>query len=142
VCIWFFHQVPIHFNFLLFPTNQSWKKSWKKSWKDFCNHSVSLLQHIPNAEIRKITKINDALTHAKKLKWNFAGHIQRTTDNRWTKLIENWIPTDGFRNRGHQRKRWQDEIETIGLGRWRQKANDRKLWKKLGAPFVPKWTEL
>ena len=102
---------------------------------------ISLLEHIPNAKIRKITKIKDALLHAKQLKWDFTGHIQRVTDERWTKVIENWIPSDGKRSKGHQKRRWQDELEEIGLGRWREKANSRNEWKKLRATFVQKWTD-
>lgn len=102
---------------------------------------VSRIQHITNEEIRRKTKIKDALVHAKELKWNYAGHVQRLTDDRWTNKIENWIPRDGRRNRGHQLKRWRDEIEEIGMGRWREKANDRMQWKQLRESFVLKWTD-
>jgi hypothetical protein len=101
---------------------------------------LSLLDHVTNERIRKITKIKDALIHAKELKWNYAGHVQRLTDDRWTKKVEIWIPTNGTRSRGHQKKRWQDEIEEIGLGRWREKAQDRKKWNNLRESFVHKWT--
>ena len=92
--------------------------------------------HITNDEIRKRTKFTDALCHAKCLKWDFCGHIQRLTDERWTRTVEKWQPTDAKRNRGRQKKRWKDEIEEIGLGRWREKANERKTWKILRESFV------
>ena len=42
---------------------------------------ISRLDHITNDEIRKRTKIKDLLVHAKMLKWNFSGHVQRISDN-------------------------------------------------------------
>jgi Reverse transcriptase (RNA-dependent DNA polymerase) len=102
---------------------------------------ISRIQHITNEIIRSRTKFKDALLHAKEIKWNFAGHVQRLNDDRWTKLVENWLPVNGKRNRGHQLKRWRDEIEEVGRGRWREKANDRKLWKELRESFVQKWTD-
>lgn len=97
---------------------------------------ISLLQHISNDEIRKKTKIIDVVKKARELKWNWAGHVQRQDDSRWTKFIENWVPIDGKRSRGHQVKRWRDDIEKIGLGRWRIKAKDRETWKHLGETYV------
>jgi hypothetical protein len=52
------------------------------------------------------------------------------TDDRWTRKVENCFPKDGRRKQRHQLKRWRDEVEEVGLGRWREKANDRELWKK------------
>lgn len=64
--------------------------------------------------------------------------LQLKVYGRWTREIENWLPTDGRRKRGHQLKRWRDDIEEVGLGRWRIKANDRNIWKKLGETYVQK----
>ena len=80
---------------------------------------ISRLDHITNVEIRTRTKIKDVLLHAKMLKWNFCGLCQRISDGRWTKKVENWIPQNGKRRCGNQQKRWRDEIEETGLGRWR-----------------------
>lgn len=99
---------------------------------------ISLLQHETNESIRNITKIKDVLEKARELKWDWAGHVQRMPDDRWTKSIENWNPKDGKRNRGHQLKRWRDDIKQVGLGRWRTKAEDRKLWKNLRETYVQK----
>ena len=88
---------------------------------------INKLQHKTNDEVRQRIFFIDALYHAKCLKWDFCGHTQRLTDGRWTKTVENWQPTDGNRNKGRQKKRWRDEIEKIGLGRWRIKAKDRKI---------------
>lgn len=97
---------------------------------------ISLIQHHTNAEIREITKIKDVLIKARELKWDWAGHTQRMEDFRWPKLLINWFPQNSKRKRGHQVKRWSDDIEKIGLGRWREKAQDRKLWKNLRETFV------
>jgi hypothetical protein len=101
---------------------------------------ISKTKHLTNEEIREKSKIKDVLVHAKTLKWNFCGHVQRLSDERWTKIVENWTPIDGKRKRGHQLKRWQDEIEGTGQGRWREKANNRNQWNNLRESFVQQWT--
>jgi Reverse transcriptase (RNA-dependent DNA polymerase) len=99
---------------------------------------ISLREHRTNEEIRNITKFEDVVEKARKLKWDWAGHLQRMNKNRWAKSVENWTPTDGRRNRGHQMKRWKDDIEKVGLGRWREKTNDRMNWKALRETYVQK----
>lgn len=42
--------------------------------------------------LRRLTEVKDVTAFTKQLKWNFAGHIQRLEDNRWTKKIELWVP--------------------------------------------------
>jgi hypothetical protein len=98
----------------------------------------SLYDHITNEELRKMSGIKDVLEKARELKWDFAGHVQRMGDDRWAKKIVNWTPSDGKRSKGHQLKRWSDEIESVGLARWKIKANDRKLWKSMRETFVHK----
>lgn len=98
---------------------------------------ISLLQHQTNENIRKITKFKDVLQKSRELKWDWCGHVQRREiDSRWSKCVENWIPNDGRRKRGHQLKRWNDDIERVGLGRWRQKALNRNEWKLLRETYV------
>ena len=92
-------------------------------------------EHITNAKIRKRSKIIDVLKFSKKMKWKWAGHVQRYTDGRWTKKIETWNP-DGNRKPGRPKVRWKDEIqEEAGLF-WRKKCQDRKKWKKMGDSLV------
>lgn len=97
---------------------------------------ISLMQHRTNELIRTITGIEDVLTRARELKWNFTGLEMRMDTNRLLLLILNWTPQDGSRKRGHQKLRWSDDIENVGLERWREKAQDRKLWNDLIEFFV------
>ena len=42
--------------------------------------------HKTNAWVRDQTKVNDAITTAKRIKWRWAGHLGRMTDERWSQL--------------------------------------------------------
>lgn len=97
---------------------------------------ISLRQHKTNEEIRGITGLKDVLTKARELKWDFAGHVLRMNDTRLPKLVCNWTPLDGKRKSGHQLKRWSDDIEKVGLGRWKEKSQDRTLWLNLRETYV------
>lgn len=99
---------------------------------------ISPWDHVTNEEIRSITKIKDVLEKARELKWDFAGHVQRLHDERWAKRVTNWTPKDGKRKIGHQLKRWSDDIEAVGLGRWKIKANNRIQWKNMRETYVHK----
>ena len=46
------------------------------------------------------------------LNWNWAGHIARITDERWTKIIVNWRPYSK-RPTGRPPYRWRDDITKI-----------------------------
>ncbi|KAI8433669.1 hypothetical protein MSG28_015667 [Choristoneura fumiferana] len=55
---------------------------------------VSLRDRIRNTEIRQRTEC--------KLKWQWAGHIARRTDNRWGREVLEWRPRTGRRTVGWQ----------------------------------------
>ena len=44
--------------------------------------------------VRSQTKVKDILATVQSLKWDWAGHVARRTDDRWTKHILDWIPRD------------------------------------------------
>nr|XP_032521581.1 uncharacterized protein LOC116773234 [Danaus plexippus plexippus] len=48
--------------------------------------NISKIQKMRHTDIRSKTKTKDALNHALKLKWKWAGHVARLQDNRRTKL--------------------------------------------------------
>ena len=50
-----------------------------------CMLRITKKDRMRNTEIRARTKISDIIIRVKKLKWNWAGHIARRQDNRWTK---------------------------------------------------------
>ena len=50
--------------------------------------------------IRTITKVHDIVETVKTLKWQWAGHIARRSDGRWTKAVLEWSPRELQRPRG------------------------------------------
>ena len=61
---------------------------------------VSLRDRIRNEEIRRRTKVTDIARKISNLKWQWAGHIARRTDNRWGKKVLEWRPRTGRRSVG------------------------------------------
>lgn len=101
---------------------------------------VSLRDRIQNREIRRRTGVADAIERITTLKWNWAGHIARASDNRWTKKILEWRPRDeAFRNRGRPPTRWRDDIRRIAPN-WMQIAQNRNEWRRLREAYVQQWT--
>jgi len=67
----------------------------------------------------------------KKLKYNFAGHMVRGFDSKWSKTLTTWVLHTGYRTRGRPVTRWEDEIK-LRIGQaWKQKAKDRSSWRGL-----------
>ena len=85
---------------------------------------ITKRDRIRNEEIRRRTGMKDAVTEAKHLKWKWAGHVIRRPDNRWSHRTTVWLPREGRRSRGRQRKRWRDELPA----NWRRLATDRAKW--------------
>jgi hypothetical protein len=69
------------------------------------------------------------------LKWQWAGHISRRTDNRWGNLVLEWIPRLGKRSVGRPLRR------TAGRS-WMRVAEDRARWRDIGEAYVQQWTAI
>ncbi|CAG9834558.1 unnamed protein product, partial [Diabrotica balteata] len=54
--------------------------------------NVSLRDHITNQLISQISGVQDVIERTTTPKWNWAGHLTRTQDDRWTKRIMEWRP--------------------------------------------------
>ena len=89
--------------------------------------------------IREQTKVRDILVTINNLKWSWAGHLARRTDNRWTTKITQWTPRGHERNRGRQRTRWRDDIEKTERNSY-QLSQDRARWRDLGKAYVQQRT--
>ena len=101
---------------------------------------ISLRDKIQNNEIRRRTGVADVVRRITTLKWNWAGHIARTTDDRWTKKILEWRPRhEAYRNRGRPPTRWTDDIKRIKHN-WMQTAQCREEWHRLREAYVQQWT--
>ena len=49
-----------------------------------------LLDKVPCKKIRETTGVTDAIEFILRMKWKWAGHIGRMTDNRWTTRCTFW----------------------------------------------------
>lgn len=97
---------------------------------------ITLRDKVKATEIRKKTKVTDALHFAQKLKWKWAGHVARYTDRRWTLAVTKWKGPKGTRGRGRPCTRWQDDIKAIAGDNWIEKAKDREIWQSLEEAFT------
>ena len=64
-----------------------------------------------NIWVRERTKLIDIIYTVRKMKWSWAGHINRLKDNRWTSRATTWRPYDRKRRRGRPAKRWRDDLD-------------------------------
>lgn len=101
---------------------------------------VSLRDRIRNEEIRRRTKVTDIAYRVSKLKWQWAGHIARRTDGRWSRRVLEWRPRTGKRSVGRPPARWTDDIVKSAGKHWMRAASDRTRWKSLGEAYVQQWT--
>ncbi|GBP70624.1 Craniofacial development protein 2 [Eumeta japonica] len=92
---------------------------------------IKKLDKIRHTKIRETTKATNALTYAQKLKWKWAGHIARLTDQRWTSRVTRWTGPPGKRRPGRPLSRWEDDIKRTAGTNWRLVAQDRDKWKSL-----------
>jgi hypothetical protein len=89
-----------------------------------------------NEWVREQTGLQDIMIVTRKLKWQWAGHIARVTDNRWTKAITEWIPLDGKRKQARPKLRWDDEIRKCAGTMWMRVARNRVEWKRHEEAFI------
>lgn len=102
---------------------------------------ISLRDRVPNHEIRRRTRVVDAIERITTLKWNWAGHVARLTDNRWTRRILEWRPRrEAYRNRGRPPTRWTDDLKRC-QGNWMQAAQDRDTWRELRETYIQQWIQ-
>ena len=89
--------------------------------------------------IREKTKVRDIMETVSKLKWEWAGHIARRTDNRCTTRITDWTPRGYTRKQGRQKTRWRDDLDSFNK-RWSRIAADRKRWRELRKAYAQQRT--
>uniref|UniRef100_A0A2H1VGL6 SFRICE_021038 n=1 Tax=Spodoptera frugiperda TaxID=7108 RepID=A0A2H1VGL6_SPOFR len=101
---------------------------------------VRLSDRIRNSTLRSKTQIADVGQKAASLKWNWAGHVCRMSDERWAKLTTEWSPLNVNRRRGRPRRRWRDELDAYEKD-WPQKALHRDEWKEGREAFALQWDD-
>lgn len=97
--------------------------------------NIRQVQRICNEEIRRRTNIVDVIQRTKQLKWSWAGHISRTEDQRWTKIITKWTLFDERRPRGRPKKRWVDDLNEYN-NNWYNDAKNRAIWTTMGEAYA------
>ncbi|KAG6451137.1 hypothetical protein O3G_MSEX006933 [Manduca sexta] len=97
---------------------------------------IKIMEKRKSSDIRQITKIIDAEKHAQHLKWNWAGHMARTTDRRWSKQVTMWKGPEGKRSRGRPKDRWVDDIQKTAGANWTELAQDREKWRRLEEAYT------
>ena len=64
-----------------------------------------------NIWVRERTELIDIIYTVRKMKWSWAGHINRFKDDRWTSRVTTWRPYDKKRRQGRPAKRWRDDLD-------------------------------
>jgi len=64
-----------------------------------CMLGITMIDRKTNEWIRAQTKVEDVIKSVKKLKREWAGHIARRTDGKWTTNVLDWIPREKKRPR-------------------------------------------
>ena len=100
---------------------------------------ITLRHRKTNVWIRNQTKLNDIEKTIMKIKWQWAGHLMRRTDDRWSRRLTEWYPRNGSRQRGRPPRRWDQEIPKYC--NWRRIAADRQRWTTLGEGFLQQWSD-
>jgi hypothetical protein len=97
---------------------------------------VSLRDRIRNQVIRQTTKVTDKAHRINMLKWQWAGHISRRTDNCWGKRVLEWRPHLGKRSVGRPEARWSDDLRRTAGRSWMRVAENRARSREIGEAYV------
>lgn len=98
---------------------------WRRSAR------ISRLDHIRNDRIREIMKVEQTIIDTieqKRLIWY--GHLQRMDEDRWPKIVWQWVPQER-RKRGRPPRSWKLDIEESMAARGLQEGDwqDRNYWR-------------
>ncbi|GFS23790.1 endonuclease-reverse transcriptase [Elysia marginata] len=102
---------------------------------------IKIKDKIPCKIIRQQTHIKDVVLFAERQEWNWAGHVARMSDNRWTKRATEWQPRIGKRSRGRQPLRWSDSIAKVKGRLWHREAGDRNRWRLDAEGYILQWMD-
>ena len=101
---------------------------------------ISLRDKIRNQDIRHRTKATDICKRVVQLKWQWASHVCRRNDDRWSERVLYWRPRTGRRNVGRQPARWSDDIKKTAGPAWTRAAASRSKWRAMQEAYVQQWT--
>ena len=87
--------------------------------------------------VRERTKLIHIIYTVRKMKWSWAGHINRLKDDRWTSRVTTWRPYDKKRRQGRPAKRWRDDLHKYGSDAiWQRTAQNRVIWRRHAEAFA------
>ena len=90
-----------------------------------------------NIWVRERTKLVDIIYTVRKMKWSWAGHINRLNDDRWTSRVTTWIPYDKKIRQGRPAKRWRDDLDKYWSDTiWQRTAQERVIWRRHAEAFA------
>ncbi|GBP15081.1 Putative uncharacterized transposon-derived protein F52C9.6 [Eumeta japonica] len=98
--------------------------------------NIKKIDKIRHTKIRGIPKATNALTFTQKRKWQWAGHVARMTDKRWTTRVTQWKGPPGKRRRGRPLARWEEDLKILAGSDWYSIAQDRQNWASLEEAFT------
>ena len=102
---------------------------------------LTLLDKVSCKKIREKTGVKDVLEFILEMKWRWAGHIGRMSDNRWTYKCTFWdLQTP--RRQGRPRAEWETDIVKYAGSDWRESSQDRQLWKVMAEGYIQQWTNI
>eukprot|EP00973_Karenia_brevis_P036190 4990872-Karenia_brevis.AAC.1 len=84
-----------------------------ESWVDWIRRTTEVAEE----QLRKLV-LDDWVSAQRRRKFRFTGHVLRREDDRWSKQVLVWTPQEGYRHRGHPRKRWRDVFDKFFQGAW------------------------
>lgn len=94
---------------------------------------ITVLDHIPNEQIRSITKLKDVVREAERRKRIWVERLSNLPHDRWNRKLLDWIPR-GRRKQGRPAKRWRDDFVKAAGPQFTQIArHDHKHWRTLMA---------
>ena len=128
---------------------EDWKKKTRDrgGWKRLSDEAVKKLRAAPHPWqretrkreiwVRERTKLIDIIYTVRKMKWSWAGHINRLKDDRWTSRVTTWRPYDKKRRQGRPAKRWRDDLDKYWSDTiWQRTAQDRVIWRRHAEAFA------
>jgi hypothetical protein len=93
-----------------------------------------------NYELNKLIGNADIVRFIKSRRIAWLGHVMRMDDKRTPTRILQWKPM-GTRTRGRPRKRWiagiEEDLQIMGVRRWRAHCEERAEWKKITEKAKP-----
>ena len=90
-----------------------------------------------NVWVREKTKVIDIISNVRKMKWSWAGHINRLKDDRWTTRVTTRRPYNKKRRHGRPAKRWRGDLDKYWSDTiWQRTAQDWLTWRQHAEAFA------